>query len=120
MLSIDDLRRFGANVQDGMGRCMNDESFYLEMVNMTLNEKSFDRLTDAIRSGDRKGAFEAAHALKGITGNVALTPLYEPLTEMTELLRGAVAPGAETPIDDVCRTYLDRIIKLRSSLLDAC
>lgn len=119
MLTIDDLRRFGANVQDGMGRCMNDESFYLEMVRMTLNEKSFDKLSDAIRSGDRKGAFEAAHALKGITGNVALTPLYEPLTEMTELLRGAAA-GAETPIDDVCRTYLDQIIKLRSSLLDAC
>ena len=119
MLTIDDLRRFGANVQDGMGRCMNDESFYLEMVRMTLNEKSFDKLSDAIRSGDRKGAFEAAHALKGITGNVALTPLYEPLTEMTELLRGA-APSAETPVDDVCRTYLDRIIKLRSSLLDAC
>ena len=116
MLSIDDLRRFGANVQDGMGRCMNDESFYLEMVNMTLNEKSFDRLTDAIRSGDRKGAFEAAHALKGITGNVALTPLYTLLSELTELLRGEAASG-ETPIDASCQTYLDQVIQLRSSLL---
>lgn len=32
-------------------------------------------------------AFEAAHALKGITGNLALVPLYEPIVEITELLR---------------------------------
>ena len=87
MLTIDDLRRFGANVQDGMGRCMNDESFYLEMVRMTLNEKSFDKLSDAIRSGDRKGAFEAAHALKGVLANLSITPLYEKVCEITELLR---------------------------------
>ena len=32
MLTIDDLRQYGANVQEGMERCMNDESFYLMMV----------------------------------------------------------------------------------------
>ena len=28
-----------------------------------------------------------AHALKGVIGNLALTPVYEPIAEMTELLR---------------------------------
>ena len=32
-------------------------------------------------------AFEAAHALKGVLGNLSLTPLYEPVQEITELLR---------------------------------
>ncbi len=31
--------------------------------------------------------FEAAHALKGVIGKLALAPIYNPLTEMTELLR---------------------------------
>ena len=32
-------------------------------------------------------AFESAHALKGVAGNLSLTPLYEPLVSITELLR---------------------------------
>ena len=40
-----------------------------------------------MESGDRKEAFEAAHSLKGVLGNLSLTPLYEPTSEMTELLR---------------------------------
>ena len=44
-------------------------------------------LKESIESGDLNAAFEAAHALKGITGNLALVPLYEPIVEITELLR---------------------------------
>ena len=32
MLSIDVLRRFGANVDEGLERCLDDEEFYLELV----------------------------------------------------------------------------------------
>ena len=48
-------------------------------------------------AGDTQGAFAAAHALKGSIGNVALTPIYEPICALTELLRGkdATVPGAE-------------------------
>ena len=87
MLTIDTLRSFGADTRQGLGRCMNNETFYLRLVNMALDDASFDRLAAALRSNDRKAAFEAAHALKGVMGNLALTPLYESLSELTELLR---------------------------------
>lgn len=32
-------------------------------------------------------AFEAAHALKGVLGNLSLTSIYAPIVEITELLR---------------------------------
>ena len=41
----------------------------------------------AIGAGDLDAAFEAAHALKGVLGNLSLTPAYEKVSEMTELLR---------------------------------
>ncbi len=87
MLTMDTLRKFGANVQEGLERCVNDEDFYLKMVNMTLEDGCFERLSDSIRAGDQKAAFEAAHALKGVLANVALTPLYALASEITELLR---------------------------------
>ena len=34
-----------------------------------------------------KAVFEASHALKGSTGNLSLTPLFDPLNELCELVR---------------------------------
>ena len=87
MLTIDALRQFGANTGEGLGRCLNNEAFYLRLVNMGLDDAGFGKLSDALAAGDTKAAFEAAHALKGVLGNLGLTPLYEPDSELTELLR---------------------------------
>ena len=91
-MTLDALRVFGANTAEGMERCLNDEPFYLEMVAMTLSDGNFDALRSAMDAGDARAAFTAAHALKGAVGNVALTPVYEPLAALTELLRGKDAP----------------------------
>lgn len=109
MLTIDALRQYGANVPEGLGRCMNNESFYLRVVNMSLDDANFEKLTAAVEKNDRKEAFEAAHALKGVFGNLALTPIFEPASELTELLRGG---------EDVdMKAYLDRIIQKRDALI---
>ena len=88
MLDINKLREFGADVESGLERCMNNEGFYLKLVEKSLGDNSFDKLVEAIDSNDLEGAFEAAHSLKGVTGNLALTPIFNPLCELVELLRG--------------------------------
>ena len=88
MLTIDSLRAFGANVDEGLQRCMNNESFYLRLVPMAVRDQGFERLDSALNSGDLDAAFEAAHALKGVLGNLSLSPLYEKISEITEHLRG--------------------------------
>ena len=97
MITLDALKLYGANTAEGMARCLNNESFYLKMVGMALADKNFDKLKEAMDTGDAHAAFAAAHSLKGAIGNVALTPIYAPICELTELLRGkdATVPGAE-------------------------
>ena len=87
MLTVESLREFGANTKDGLSRCMNNEGFYLRLVNMALDDPNFDTLASAVENDDKNAAFEAAHALKGTLANLSLTPLCEPVSEMTELLR---------------------------------
>ena len=87
MLTLEKLKQFGADTGDGLARCMNNEEFYLKMVNMGLADERFEALGSVLEAGDKAAAFEMAHALKGVLGNLALTPLYEPFSEMTELLR---------------------------------
>ena len=92
-MTLESLRAFGANTDEGMGRCLNDEPFYLAMVAMTLADGGFEELRGAMDAGDARGAFSAAHSLKGSVGNVALTPIYEPLCALTEKLRGKDTPA---------------------------
>ena len=89
MLTVENLREFGANTEEGLGRCMNNETMYLRLVGMVVNDKNYDRLSAALKAGSLKEAFEAAHGLKGVLGNLALTPIYAPVSELTELLRHA-------------------------------
>ena len=88
MLTTAKLREYGANVDEGLMRCMNDEGFYLSLVTSALNDERVYLLEKEIDENDLDKAFETAHALKGMYGNLSLTPLFEPMNEMTELLRG--------------------------------
>lgn len=89
MITLEKLQAYGADTEAGLARCMGMKDFYLRLVNMELNDPHFASLEDALAAKDMKGAFEAAHALKGAIGNLSLTPLYEPVCELTEKLRGA-------------------------------
>ena len=87
MLTLDSLRAWGADTADGMNRCMNNEAFYLRMIDKAMQDDSYENLKAAIESGDLARGFEIAHALKGVTGNLALTPIDTPVREITEFLR---------------------------------
>ena len=112
MLSIDALRNFGANIEEGMARCLNNEAFYLRMVGMGMADGNFERLESSVESGDAHGAFEAAHALKGSIGNLALTPIYRPVSELTEMLRGRteLPPAAQ----NLCSEVMAQLGKLKT------
>ena len=86
-MTIDDLIAFGADTQEGLKRCLNKEDFYLRMVKKVPGDANFQKLYDSLAAGDLAGAFDASHAIKGVTGNLALSPIFIPAAELTELLR---------------------------------
>ena len=87
MLTIETLKAFGANADEGLARCMNNQDFYFRMIRMAVDDAGFDKLKTAIEAEDLDTAFEAAHALKGILTNLSLDPISNPVIEATELLR---------------------------------
>ncbi len=88
MLTIESLKAFGANTDEGMARCLNNEAFYLRLAGKALADANFEKLRAAVAAQDAKAAFDACHALKGSIGNLAITPIYNPVSEITEKLRG--------------------------------
>ncbi len=87
MLTIENLRKYGANVDEGLQRCVNNEQLYLTLVNRFLDQNTFPDLKAAIESRDLEKAFHISHSLKGVIGNLSLSPLYDIIYQMTELLR---------------------------------
>ena len=112
MITLDQLRAWGADVDEALPRCLNNEAFYLKLVTKAVQEPSFDRLREAIEAGNLDKAFDQAHALKGVTGTLALTPIDKPVREITELLR------SRTVMD--YQPLLSEILSRHASLRDLC
>ena len=111
-MTIDDLISFGANTQEGLKRCLNNEAFYIRMVNKIPGDANFQKLYDAMAAGDLATAFDAAHAIKGAVTNLALTPIATPVCELTEILR------ARQETD--CTALLEAIRNARNELEALC
>ena len=112
MLTIEQLNQFGADTAEGIARCAGMEALYLRLVKMVPNESNFGLLKTAVEANDLDAAFAAAHALKGVLGNLSLTPMFNKVSEMTELLR------ARTEMD--YRPMLDELLTMKDLLTALC
>lgn len=114
MLTIETLKNIGADTDEGLQRCLNNEAFYLRLVKMAAEDQSFEQLRDAIEKGDLDEAFERAHALKGVLGNVSLTNVLEPIKEITEDLRART----EKDYTEILDKIFEEIGKVRALIDD--
>lgn len=110
MLTIDKLKEFGANTEEGLTRCMNMTEFYLKMVGKAMDGAHLEELEAAVNAKDLTRAFELAHAQKGVFANLSLTPLLGPVSEMTELLRA----GTDTDYTPYLTEAKAQLEKLRA------
>ncbi len=110
MISVEKLKLFGAKADEGLQRCMGNEALYLRLVGRFLEDSSFANLKAAIEVNDLEKAFQLAHALKGVLGNLSLTPLYDVIYELTELLRNKV--------DRDYSEYIEKYESLYNKLLE--
>lgn len=78
---------YGGDNSTAMGRFFGNEGMYLRFLDMFFQDESFQQLENALDAGDLKDAFAAAHTLKGVAGNMGLTPLYEAVCVIVERLR---------------------------------
>jgi HPt (histidine-containing phosphotransfer) domain-containing protein len=92
MLTTEKLKEYGAEIEKALPRCGNNEALYLRLVGMCADDLRKDALGEALKDGDLDRAFDIAHKLKGAASNLALTPISDPVSELTELLRGKT-PG---------------------------
>ena len=87
MSLLDEMKELGVNVDEGLKRFMGNSALYekmfgsfVKMINKSLVDPDFD-------ANDYQDVIEKTHAIKGATGNLSITPLYEAYSKIVSLLR---------------------------------
>jgi len=87
MTLLQELKGLGVNTDEGLERMGGNVSLYermlvklKEMIDASSVRMDFD-------CNDYEDVIESAHTIKGASGNLAVTPLYEFYTEFVKLLR---------------------------------
>ena len=83
----------GANYEDVLKRLYN-EGMICRFTLMFLNDDSYPKLEQALKEGNVKEAFRAAHTLKGVCQNLGFTNLYQPTYDLTEWPMGTDCKSA--------------------------
>lgn len=81
------LEQAECDVRGALERFLDDKDLYEQFYKQLLFDDNFNLLGKAIEDGLLTEAFEHAHMLKGVIGNMGLTPLFETTCDIVEPLR---------------------------------
>ena len=87
MSLLTELQEFDVDVQDGLKRFVNNAALYEKMLKKFPAAAEDLPVLTHFESGDMEKALANAHTLKGMTGNLSLSPLYKAYTDIVALLR---------------------------------
>lgn len=92
---IEELVALGADVGSALERIYDDEELYVELLAELLNDFENCEVKDNLLGGDVVAATLNAHTLKGVTGNLGITPLYEQYMKINDVLKAGDTDTAE-------------------------
>jgi HPt (histidine-containing phosphotransfer) domain-containing protein len=95
----------GIDPDSAIERFMGNEGLYFKFLFRFTSDENYRKLCDSIDSGDCKSAFEAAHTLKGVCGNLSLKALEQRIREQVEYLRSGEFEKAKSLMDSVKEEY---------------
>lgn len=105
------LKGLGVDVNEGLDRVMGDSSLYEMMLGMFVDTVRDNPVSPEDFDGTSlEELIKRVHMLKGVTGNLALTPLFNGYNQSLVLLRAEQAAQA--------KTEFERILPLQAEIID--
>lgn len=97
----------GINIDAGVERFSGNEMLYEKFLHRFADDKSYSELVTALSDNDCDAAFNAAHTLKGLSGNLSLTRLQKLVSEQVEYLRAGNLDAAKLMLEEISAAYKD-------------
>jgi HPt (histidine-containing phosphotransfer) domain-containing protein len=106
---LTDLKDHGADVEGALNRFVGSTELYEKFLMLMPEDENFSQIAPAMEKGDHEAELTAVHTLKGVSGNLGLTALYEACSSMVALIRAgsfdeaeASYAGVKAAYDEVC------------------
>ncbi|MGO5051191.1 Hpt domain-containing protein [Lachnospiraceae bacterium LCP25S3_G4] len=100
-----ELKQWGCDVDGALQRFIYDDELYKMCLIKFKDDENFVLLEKAMLGGNYISAFESAHTLKGVAGNLGLTPLCESISIVVERLRINSYDGIEDLYEEINNQY---------------
>lgn len=103
----------GTDVQGAVRRFCGDEALYVSCLDAFLHDTTITELNAAVGKQAWDEAFTAAHALKGLAGNMGFVPLMHSTGQLVILIRGGRLKEIGDGIALVNSSYRDIVDAIR-------
>lgn len=92
---LEKLAALGLDVEDGLNRFMGNEPIYVRCLKKFPPQAEQCTLHGDLANKDYEAALHSAHAMKGVTGNLSITPLYTRYSTIVNRIRANETEGLE-------------------------
>ncbi len=84
---IEMLENGGIDVAGTVARFSGNQDLFLMFLNKFTNDDSFNKIAPAFAANDAQEALNTTHSLKGVSGNLGMSELYDACSNTVALLR---------------------------------
>lgn len=99
------LKEIGVDTDGALWRFSNNRALYEKFLLKFPSEETFALLKNSVANKDAEGALIYSHTLKGMSGNLGLTPLYDKMCAFVDRIRAGDADGAFSDYDALEQEY---------------
>ncbi len=110
MSLLEELRDLGVNTEEAIERMNGNVSLYGRMLVKFADMIKKSSVQPDFDSDEYSDITEAAHAIKGASGNLSITPVYEAYAEIVRLLRAGQPEQA--------KDILNKIIPIQTKIVN--
>ena len=110
------LIRLNTDYDSALERFVGKEELYHKFLVKFLDDKNFLGLKESLSQNDLSAAFQYAHTLKGVVGNLGLNLLFTSTDSLVELLRNHQTHGTKELMSTLEQDYLTICDVIRNSI----
>lgn len=110
MTLLEELKTLGVDIEEGMQRLLGNAGLYEKMLGKFVKMMEDLSIRPDFDSHNYDEIIEKAHTIKGTSGNLSITPVYEAYSEIVRLLREGQPEQAKEILAEVLPVQ-DEIVK---------
>lgn len=107
-MNITGLKAAGIHYEEGLKRFANKPELYQKYLMKFFDDPTFAQLGSQLGEKNYPEAFQSAHTLKGMSGNLSMTDFYRSVCLLVEALRNGKTENIDEMYQDLCLIY-DRL-----------